>query len=163
MMSRISLICALGSNRAIGRDNKLLWHLPGDLPRFKQLTLGKPVIMGRKTFESIGKPLPDRTNFVLTENRNWHVDGAIACFALGDALGQTHAPEIMAIGGERVFTEALSQATLLYLTEVEDAPEGDAFFPEWDKSLFELIDEQPGKEAPDVPQFTYRTYRRLGG
>ncbi len=159
-MSSISLICALGTNRAIGRDNQLLWQLPGDLKRFKQLTIGKPVIMGRKTFESIGRPLPERTNFVLTSNRDWRVEGAVSCFALGDALGQTHAPEIMVIGGGQVYAEALPQATTLYLTEVDDAPDADAFFPEWDRAQFTLIDEQPGAPLPGTPKFRYRTYKR---
>lgn len=158
-MADIVLIAAVGRNNAIGRDNALLWKLPGDLPRFKALTLGKPVIMGRKTFESIGHALPERTNFVLTRQDDWRAEDVIPCNSLQDALAQTHAPEVFVIGGAQIYDEALPLAHTLYLTEVDDEPEADAFFPNWNPTEFALVDEQPG--AGDAPRFTYRTYLRL--
>jgi dihydrofolate reductase len=133
----LSIIAALGSNRAIGRNNALLWHLPGDLPRFKRLTTGHPVIMGRKTFESMGKPLPDRLNIVITRSPALHIDGVSVCHGLDDAIACATADnppddEVFVIGGGDVYAQALGRAAKLYLTEVDDAPaDADAFFPDY--------------------------------
>jgi len=131
----LSLIAAIGSNRAIGRDNALLWHLPGDLPRFKQLTMGHPVIMGRKTYQSIGRPLPGRLNIVVTRNPAFTPAGVTCCHGLEDALGCAAASnppdaESFVIGGGELYALALARADRLYLTEVDDAPpDADTFFP----------------------------------
>ncbi len=133
----LSIIAALGSNRAIGRDNGLLWHLPGDLPRFKRLTTGHPVIMGRKTFESIGTPLPNRLNIVVTRNPLLHIDGVTVCHSLDDAIACATAGippdgEVFVIGGGDIYAQALGRADKLYLTEVDDAPvDADTFFPDY--------------------------------
>ncbi|MDP6631412.1 MAG: dihydrofolate reductase [Kiritimatiellia bacterium] len=133
----LSIIAALGSNRAIGRNNALLWHLPGDLPRFKRLTTGHPVIMGRKTFESIGKPLPDRLNIVITRSLALQIDGVTVCHGLDDAIAYAAAntapdDEVFVIGGGDVYAQTLDRAAKLYLTEVDDAPaDADAFFPHY--------------------------------
>ncbi len=94
----ISIIAAVGSNRAIGRDNALLWHLPGDLPRFKKLTMGHPVIMGRKTYESIGSPLPGRLNIVVTHNRDFHAEGITVRHSLDEALSQAETEDAAVAG-----------------------------------------------------------------
>ncbi len=133
----VSLIAALGTNRAIGRDNALLWQLPGDLPRFKQLTMGHPVVMGRKTFDSIGQPLPGRLNIVVTHNRAFQAEGIVVCHDLNDALALATAEnppddEVFVIGGGDLYAQAISRADRLYLTEVDDAPpDADTFFPDY--------------------------------
>ncbi len=129
----ISLIVARSDNGVIGRDRKLPWRLPADLRHFKTTTMGKPVIMGRRTWESIGKPLPGRTNIVLTREPGYTTAGCLAAHSLDEGLELAgEAPEIMIIGGEAVYREALPKASRIYLTEVHATVEGDAFFPELD-------------------------------
>ncbi|HEY0948445.1 MAG TPA: dihydrofolate reductase [Candidatus Paceibacterota bacterium] len=136
---KISLIAALGKNRAIGKDNDLIWKLPGDLPRFKALTSGHPVIMGRKTWESLPekfRPLPNRTNIVITRDSAYEAPGAILAQSFPEALSRARdvegADEIFAIGGQQVYECALPFASRLYLTLVEDTQEGDAYFPSYE-------------------------------
>lgn len=136
-MIRLAAVVAMGSNRCIGIDNKLPWYLPEDLKHFKAVTLGKPVIMGRKTFESIGKPLPGRTNIVVTRSADWSAPGARVVNSIERAIGMGKAQaeldgvdEAMIIGGAQIYAETLSQLDRLYLTRVDTAPAGDAFFPE---------------------------------
>lgn len=136
---KISLIAALGKNRAIGKDNRLIWNIPGDLPRFKALTSGHPVIMGRKTWESLpekSRPLPGRTNIVITRDTSYDAPSAILAQSFPQALSLARdaegADEIFAIGGQQVYECALPFATNLYLTLVEDEQEGDAFFPSYE-------------------------------
>lgn len=136
---KISLIAALGKNRAIGKDNRLIWNIPGDLPRFKALTSGHPVLMGRKTWESLpekSRPLPGRTNIVITRDTSYKAPGAILAQSFPQALSLARdaegADEIFAIGGQQVYECALPFATNLYLTLVEDEQEGDAFFPSYE-------------------------------
>lgn len=128
----LSLIVAMSQNRVIGKNNQLPWHLPADLAWFRENTLGKPVIMGRKTFESIGRPLPKRTNIVLSRQA-FHFEGTQWQSSLQDALDSVKDfPEVMLIGGGELFKQALPQAKRLYLTEIQTALEGDTFFPELD-------------------------------
>ncbi len=128
----LSIIAALSRNRVIGKDNQLPWRLPADLKHFKAVTLGKPVIMGRKTFESIGKPLPGRDNIVVTRNPHFRADGLAVVHSLDAALAQAHnAPEIMLIGGAQLYAEALPRAQRLYLTLIDADIDGDAQFPEY--------------------------------
>jgi dihydrofolate reductase len=140
MKIRTSAIVAMSENRVIGRDNDLPWHLPEDLKRFKSLTTGKPVIMGRKTFDSIvsrlGKPLPNRTNIVISRSSN-EIPGALVSNSIEAALGKARAiaakdgqEEIMIIGGAEIFRETLPVTDRIYLTVIHDTIEGDAFFPE---------------------------------
>jgi len=136
---KISVIAALGRNRAIGKDNQLLWKIPGDLPRFKELTTGHPVIMGRRTWESIPekfRPLPGRTNIVITRDSSYNAPGAILAQSFPEALSRARdaegAEEIFAIGGQRVYECALPFATNLYLTLVDDEKDGDAYFPAYE-------------------------------
>lgn len=131
---RLCLIAAMAANRVIGAGNKMPWHLPADLQHFKQLTLGKPVLMGRKTFESIGcKPLPGRVNIVITRNKNFAANGALLAGDLHSALAlaEQHAlDEIMIMGGANIYEQALPLADRLYLTFIQLNTPGDAFFPD---------------------------------
>lgn len=130
----ISLIAAIGENRELGRNNQLLWHLPKDLEYFKKTTQGHPVIMGRKTFEAIGKPLPDRTNIVLTRKKNYKQKGVKVFNDFNKALNfakQIEKDEIFIIGGEQVYKQTIDIADMLYLTIVKGKFKADAFFPKY--------------------------------
>jgi dihydrofolate reductase len=134
-MSRLVLIAALGIDRGIGKDNSLPWRLPDDLKRFKEITLGKPVVMGRKTWESLGKyaPLPGRRNIVLSRDASYQAPGAEVFTSLDEALNAlVLEAEICIIGGAQIYTQALPLADSLRLTLVDAAPPADAFFPEFD-------------------------------
>jgi dihydrofolate reductase len=129
----LALIAARARNGVIGLDNRMPWHLPEDLAYFKRVTLGKPVVMGRKTFESIGRPLPGRLNIVVTRNPDWQAAGVQVAHSLDAALALAAAAapeEIMLIGGAELYRQALPQADVLYLTEIDAEFAGDAFFPE---------------------------------
>jgi dihydrofolate reductase len=159
-MSRINLIAAVASNGVIGGGNALLWRLPEDLKRFKQLTLGSPIIMGRKTFESIGRPLPGRRNIVVTRNAAWTADGVQACSSLDAALAAaTGAEEVFVIGGAEIYALALPRADRLLLTELHQAFEGDAFFPPWPREQFTETARQPQQSA-DGWRFDFVDYER---
>ena len=143
---RVSLIVARADNGVIGIDNKLPWHLPGDLKYFKRVTMGKPVVMGRKTFESIGRPLPGRTNVVLTRNHDWSALGVRVVSNLRDGLklACTQAEldgvdEVMLIGGASIYQESMALVDRMYVTQVHVSPEGDAFFKAPDEAIFEQI------------------------
>jgi dihydrofolate reductase len=158
----LSLIAALGSNRAIGRDKALLWHLPGDLPRFKQLTMGHPVLMGRKTYQSIGRPLPGRLNIVVTRNPAFTPAGVTCCHSLEEALSCAAASnppdaESFVIGGGALYALALACADRLYLTEVDDAPpDADTFFPVY--TAFATVQASETRHANGLTyRFTLRT------
>ena len=141
----LSLIVAMTKNRVIGKDNQMPWHLPADLAWFRQNTTGKPVIMGRKTFESIGRPLPKRTNIVLSRQPFEH-DGVIWKDSLESAVDFVRdSKEIMLIGGGQLFNEYLSQADRLYLTEIQTELDGDTFFPSinWDEWHIEFEQYRP--------------------
>lgn len=142
-MSPVSLIVAVSRNGVIGTHGKLPWRLPEDLQHFKALTLGKPIIMGRKTWESLPKkPLPGRANIVVTRDRNYRADGAFVAHTFDEALAKAHAAkpdEIMVIGGEAIFAAALPLATRVYLTAIERDYEGDARMPLIDRRIFDEI------------------------
>ena len=140
----ISIIAAMGRNRAIGYQNTLPWRLPADLQRFKQLTLGHHILMGRKTFESIGRPLPGRTSIIITRQKDFQAEGCLIAHSLGEAidLAKSHGEqEAFIIGGAEIYAQALSIIDRMYLTLVEAEPEADAFFPEFAQSLWEKIEE----------------------
>jgi len=138
---KIALIVAMASNRAIGKDNTMPWHLPEDLKYFKRCTLHKPVIMGRNTYESIGRPLPQRCNIIISRNPGYQVEGASVVGSVDAALQlaaeyyrTAAAPgdsEVMVIGGAQIYAQTLPLAERLYLTEVEASPDADAWFPEF--------------------------------
>lgn len=128
----LALVAAMDCNRAIGRAGVLPWRLPADLKHFRGLTLGKPVIMGRTTFESIGHPLHGRTNIVITRNPDYRAEGCVVMDSLEAALERfADAPELMVIGGASVYAQAMPRATRIYLTRIHHAFTGDRFFPEY--------------------------------
>ncbi|MGH9353103.1 MAG: dihydrofolate reductase [Terriglobia bacterium] len=129
----LSLIVAVGEHNEIGKSGKMPWHLPADLKHFKTITLGKPIIMGRKTFEAIGKPLPERRNIVITRDRGYHATGFEVAHAFTDALVMAAGvPEIMVIGGGELYREALPRAQRIYLTRMHASFDADTFFPTLD-------------------------------
>ena len=131
----ISLIVAMAQNGVIGRDNSLPWRLPDDLKRFRAFTLGKPILMGRKTFESIGRPLPGRINLVLTRDRSWYAEGVIAVHSVEEALTQAgSSDELVAIGGAEIYRLVLPFARRIYLTHVHADVPGNITFPEFDST-----------------------------
>lgn len=143
---KLSMIVAAAQNRVIGRDNALPWYLPNDLKYFKQTTLGKPIIMGRKTYESIGKPLPGRTNIVITRQTDYQPDGVKVVHSVAEARDLAESvclidgqEEAMIMGGAEIYTLALPDADRLYLTEVHADVDGDAYFPEYDKTEWQEI------------------------
>ncbi|MCG6201902.1 type 3 dihydrofolate reductase [Psychromonas antarctica] len=128
----ISMIAAMAENRVIGLDNKMPWHLPGDLQFFKRVTLGKPVIMGRKTYQSIGRPLPGRANIVLTRDNQLHIEGVHCVQTVEQALALIKdAPEVMVIGGATIYEQFLHLASRLYLTFIDLKISGDTQFPDY--------------------------------
>ena len=147
----VSVIAAVARNRVIGIDNRLPWHLPDDLRRFRTLTWGKPIVMGRRTHESIGRPLPGRRNIVITRRRRV-MDGCERAGSFQDALALTaQAPETVVIGGARCYREALPLAQRLYLTRIDADFEGDAWFPEWNPAGWVERERErvaPGETAP---------------
>lgn len=130
---KISLIVAMSSNRVIGRDNKMPWHLSADLKHFRKITMNSPILMGRKTFESIGKPLDGRTNLILSKNTNYQAEGCFVFHSLQDALEKAahYGNELFVIGGATLYEMALPFAKRLYLTDIQAEFEGDTFFPEF--------------------------------
>ena len=157
---RLCLIACLARNGAIGKDNALLVHLPDDLPRFKRLTLGCPIVMGRKTWEAIGGPLPGRRNIVLTRDPQWRATGAEAVPSMQAALAlAAGAPRVFVIGGARAYAEALPLADELILTEIAADLHGDTYFPPWDRSEFEEVSREHANDARGL-MFSFTTYAR---
>ncbi|GAA6136474.1 dihydrofolate reductase [Arenicella sp. 4NH20-0111] len=157
----IILVAAIGENGEMGHNNELLWHLPGDLPRFKELTMGSPIIMGRKTFDSIGRALPGRLNIVLTENPDWQADGVTVSKDLNIALEvakEQDTGKAFVIGGGQIYKLFLAYATSLEITEVFDAPIADTFFPNFSKLDFKEISRI--KNTDNNPMFDYVTYEK---
>ena len=156
----ISLIAALGKSRQIGRGGRLLWNLPDDLKHFKEFTSGHPVIMGRKTWESLPRqvrPLPNRTNIVVTRQSGYQAEGATVTDGLSDAFlvaeQASGSNEVFVIGGGEIYANALPYATRLYLTLVDDTTEGDVFFPQYENE-FKIISEELGAGDPPHRFFT---------
>ncbi|WP_282606520.1 dihydrofolate reductase [Pelagibius sp. Alg239-R121] len=160
---RVALIWAMGDNRVIGKDNDLPWRLPADLKHFKAMTLGKPVIMGRKTFDSIGRPLPGRTNIVVTRRADYRPDGVVVVNDLDEAItvGRQAAErddkdEFMVIGGAEIYALMLDRAERLYVTEVHGEFDGDAFFPPFDLERWvEISRETHASTAEDRPAHSF--------
>ncbi|MEO9275721.1 type 3 dihydrofolate reductase [Marinomonas sp. 5E14-1] len=165
----LSLIVAMSTNRTIGINNSLPWHLPNDLKYFKQATMGKPIIMGRKTFESIGKPLPGRRNIVISRGSSYQAEGIDVVTSLEDAisLGEdiclvNGQEEVMVIGGAQIYELALEKADRLYITHVDANVEGDAFFPEVDWSSYSLIGEEAfAAQEPNPYDYRFSVYQRV--
>jgi len=161
----VSLIVAAGTNNAIGKDNQLLWHLPKDLQFFKQTTWAMPVVMGRKTFESLGgKPLNGRVNIIITRQKDWSHEGVVVVHSLADALffaKESDYKEVFIAGGGEIYAQAMSQSNKIYMTRVDTVIEGDTFFPEIDNSDFALSNEV--SHAPHEKHaygFSFQTWLR---
>jgi len=141
----ISLIVAASENNAIGKNNQLLWNLPNDLKFFKNTTWGFPVIMGRKTFEEVNKPLPGRTNIVITSNPDWNAAGTITTGNINEAIAkaaETNSKQAFIIGGGEIYKQSMEIADIIYITRVHAQLEGDTFFPVIDKSKWKLTSNQ---------------------
>jgi dihydrofolate reductase len=139
----VILVVAMARNRVIGRNNGLPWHLPADLQHFKRTTMGKPILMGRRTFESIGKPLPGRTNLVLTRAAQWTSPGVVTVHSIEEALQQSGAvPELAGIGGAQVFELLLPLAERIHLTRIDAEFEGDTWFPVLPQHSWQELDVQ---------------------
>jgi dihydrofolate reductase len=146
----ISLIAAMGNRRVIGIENRLPWHLPADMKHFRALTMAKPVLMGRKTFDSIGKPLPGRLNIVVSQDPDFQPEGVTVARSIAAALAAgREAEEMMVIGGASFYAQLLPQAQRLYITEIHHDFSGDAFFPAWNPGEWREI-EREDHDADDV-------------
>ncbi|WP_065757985.1 dihydrofolate reductase [Pseudomonas defluvii] len=165
----LSLIAALAENRVIGIDNRMPWHLPGDFKYFKATTLGKPIIMGRKTWDSLGRPLPGRLNLVVSRQPGLTLEGAEVFDSLEAAIARADAwareqgvDELMLIGGAQLYTQALAGglADRLYLTRVELSPEGDAWFPEFDAAHWRLASTQENPANEQTPAYHFEVWEK---
>jgi dihydrofolate reductase len=164
---RISIISALARNRTIGLDNAMPWRLPEDLKRFRRLTMGHAVIMGRKTFESIGTPLSGRNNIVISRSREWSRPGCVVVHTLEAALAAAgRSSDVFVIGGAQIYALALPHAQRLHMTEIERDFDGDAFFPEFDRSLWREVSREPhaagGNESFDYAFVDYERKATAG-
>lgn len=161
---KISMIAAMAHDRVIGQDNRMPWHLPADLAHFKRVTLGKPVLMGRKTFESIGRPLPGRRNLVISRNPGYQADGIEVVGSVEAALAlltDSEVAELMVIGGGHLYGEMLPQADRLYLTQIDLAVEGDTRFPVFDDGQWHCVEREsyPADEKNPYP-YRFETWQR---
>ena len=161
---KLSLIVAMAKNRAIGLNNTLPWHLPEDLKYFKSVTMGKPIVMGRKTFDSIGRPLPGRLNIVITRNSEWQHAGVKTASSLQQAMSIAEAQlaeqddsagleEVMVIGGEEIYRTAIDLADRLYITRVQATVQGDAFFPAYNEADWLEVSRQEPDVQGETPYF----------
>jgi dihydrofolate reductase len=161
----VTLIAAVGANRAIGRDNGMPWHLPEDLAHFKRVTLGQPIIMGRKTFDSIGRPLPGRRNIVVTRNRAWAHEGVDAVGSLEEAIAlagdESGSSAASIIGGAQIFREALDLADRMIVTHIEREYPCDTFFPEIDPGKWTATAREPQHSQAQDLDFSFVTYERI--
>ncbi|OIQ85362.1 dihydrofolate reductase [mine drainage metagenome] len=158
----LTLIAAVGANGVIGRGNALIWRLRDDLAHFKRMTLGHPVLMGRKTWESLGRALPGRRNLVLSRDTTYVAAGAEVCGSLADALRRCEGePEVFVIGGAQIYLAALPLARRLWLTEVHASADGDAHFPRWERTEFVERSRQPHAASGDAPAFDIVLYERV--
>ncbi|MEE4243792.1 MAG: type 3 dihydrofolate reductase [Kangiellaceae bacterium] len=144
----ISLVCAMANNRVIGKDNDMPWHMPADLKHFKSVTMGKPIVMGRKTYESIGRPLPGRRNIIITRNLDYKADGIEVVSSVDAALNLlSDHDEIMITGGGNIYQQTIDIADKLHLTFIDLETDGDAFFPQYDH--LKLVEESRETHLPD--------------
>ncbi|MEQ1849268.1 MAG: dihydrofolate reductase [Candidatus Peribacteraceae bacterium] len=159
----LSLIAAADEGNCIGGENRLLWDLPDDLKRFRTITKGKPVIMGRKTYDSIGRPLPHRRNIVMTKRSDWERDGVEVVHSLADAIDLVRdEPEAFIIGGGSLYRDGMDYAQRIYLTRVHVTLEGDTYFPVIDPTVWkEVRREEHAADAAHQYAFTYIDYERV--
>jgi dihydrofolate reductase len=158
-MTHITLVVAIDAQRGIGVDNKLPWHLPEDLAHFKRVTLDRPIIMGRKTFDSIGRPLPKRRNIVVTRNRAWTHEGVDVASSLADAIALAGDEPASIIGGAQVFKEALPLADRMIVTHIDAVYRCDTFFPEIDPAVWTVTAREEHRSGDGVA-YAFVTYER---
>ncbi|WP_078546272.1 dihydrofolate reductase [Litchfieldia alkalitelluris] len=152
----ISLLVAMDKNRLIGKDNLLPWHLPADLAYFKRVTMGHTIVMGRKTYESIGRPLPGRENIIVTRNPSYKMDGCTIINSIEAIKNLSDSnDELFVIGGSEIFREVFTFADRLYITEIDDEFEGDTYFPEFSLKDWTLISKDQGKKDEKNPYDYY--------
>lgn len=158
----ISIIVAMSENRVIGKDNKLIWHLPADLKRFKQLTMGHHVIMGRKTFESIGRVLPGRTFIIVTRQKDFQFPGCLVADSIEKAIELCkNDAESFIIGGAQIYNQALPLADKIYLTQIHQSFEGDVFFPEINKEEWNItLQENHKADEKNLYAYSFVDYER---
>lgn len=162
----ISLLVAMDKNNVIGKDNTLPWHLPADLAYFKKVTMGHPIVMGRKTFDSIGRALPGRENIVITRDVNYHAEGITVIHSIDEILSMRDKTEneIFVIGGAEIFNAILPYSDRLYITEIEAEFEGDTYFPTFDRSAWKLISEEKGPKNEKNPyDYSFLVYEKITG
>ena len=159
-MSKLSIIVAIAQDGVIGINNTLPWHLPEDLKRFKALTMGHHIVMGRKTYDSLGRLLPGRTTVIVTRNKNYHVEGALIAHSLPEALALcAYDDEVFLIGGAELYQAGLTLADKLYITEIDLEVEGDAHFPPIPRSEFQEVAREAYVSEKGL-KFSYVTYQR---
>lgn len=163
----LAMIAALAENSVIGLDNRMPWHLPADLRHFKAMTLGKPIIMGRKTWDSLGRPLPGRLNLVVSRQPDLQLDGAEVFPSLEAAIARADGwareqgvEELMLIGGAQLYGQALDHAQRLYLTRIQASPEGDAFFPIFDEAQWNCTESLSHPAEGEAPAYRFETWQR---
>lgn len=157
----ISMIWAMGKNNALGCKNRMPWYLPADFVYFKRVTMGQPVIMGRKTFESLGKPLPGRTNIIITRNKDYSPEGCIVVDSVEKARELTENKNAFIIGGAEIYKAFLPIADKLYITEIDHDFEADTFFPEIDYSQWKLVSSKPGvKDEKNLYEYKFLVFER---
>jgi len=160
-MTKLTIIVAFDARRGIGVNNTLAWHIPGELPRFKRITTGHTVIMGRKTFESIGRPLPNRRNIVLTRNSNWQKDGVEVVSSLQAAIQLVGDAETFVIGGADIYTQALPLCSQLLVTEIHHNFDCDAFFPVIDKAQWQEVERTTQYCEKNKFGYAFVTYKKI--
>lgn len=166
---RLSLIVAVAENGAIGKDNKMLWHIAQDFKYFKKTTMGKPIIMGRKTYDSIGRPLPGRLNIVVTRDQTWQREGVKVVHSLEEAVEAAfaeavvkNAEEVFLIGGSQLYEQGMDQAARIYYTEVHQSYDFDAAFPRLDQAVWaEVSREDHLGESKDQPNYSFVVFERI--
>ena len=161
MANHLSLVVAMDANRGIGVDNKLPWHLPEDLAHFKRVTLGHPIIMGRKTFESIGRPLPGRRNIVVTRNPDWRHDGVDVVHSLQEAVALVGMDSASIIGGAQIFAQAMRVADRLIVTHIDKVYHCDTFFPEIDSRTWTAVSNEPLHSPTAGVDYAIVTYDKI--
>jgi len=160
----IKILVAFDENRVIGKNNTLIWHLPADLQRFKALTTGHVIIMGRKTYESIGKPLPNRTTIVITRQAEFNSEGIITVHSLGEAILKAKSisrEDIYIVGGAEIYQLSLAHADQILVTQLHDIFDGDAYFPEIPMDAWEIVEREKGvTDEKNKFQYSFLTYHK---
>jgi dihydrofolate reductase len=160
----ISLLVAMDKNQLIGKDNDLPWRLPADLAYFKRVTMGHPIIMGRKTYDSIGRPLPGRENIIVTRDTSYEAEGCKVIHSIEEIvkMNEQTDQELFVIGGAEIFKEILPHSDRLYITEINEEFDGDTYFPAFDKAEWKVISEEQGiKDEKNPYDYTFLVYEKI--